>query len=439
LVRGMTHGTMMRNEIYDFARIGTFLERADNTARILDVKYYVLLPSSRAVGSALDNVQWESILRSVSARGGFRMEYGAEAGPKDITHFLILDKRLPRSLVFCTSKLRDNLRYLDAGQVTPTEALKKVDHCCASISRTISRQSSNTGCTSSSRISSPISPISRTRSRSTTGSTSDPMRLKIHHSTHYRFTDPVTFGLQQLRKTPKTSDIQSVLDWETEVAGGRKELVFVDHHRNVTELVSFDRDTTEVIVSSRGEVVVNPSSGVVGPHLGPAPLWLYRRPTARTTARSGVRALVRKLPAGGTLDQMHALSSLIHETVAFEVGSSEPTWSAEEAIESGRGVCQDHAHVFLACARELGVPARYISGYLMLDDAIAQEAMHAWAEAFIDGLGWVGFDVSNGISPDARYVRVATGLDYSDAAPVSGTRIGGAGEVLEVRIDVAQQ
>jgi uncharacterized alpha-E superfamily protein len=127
LVRGMTHGTMMRNEIYDFARIGTFLERADNTARILDVKYYVLLPSARAVGSALDNVQWESILRSISARGGFRMEYGPEAGPMDITHYLILDKRLPRSLIFCTSKLRDNLRYLDAGQEKPTESLRKVD------------------------------------------------------------------------------------------------------------------------------------------------------------------------------------------------------------------------------------------------------------------------------------------------------------------------
>ncbi len=91
------------------------------------MKYYVLLPSARSVGSALDNVQWETILRSVSARGGFRMEYGAEAGPMDITYYLILDKRMPRSLVFCSSKLRDNLRYLDAGQLRPTESLKKVD------------------------------------------------------------------------------------------------------------------------------------------------------------------------------------------------------------------------------------------------------------------------------------------------------------------------
>ncbi|WP_299793207.1 alpha-E domain-containing protein [uncultured Marivita sp.] len=112
LVRGVTHGTMLRNEIYDFARLGTFLERADNTARILDVKYYVLLPSARSVGTSLDNVQWETILRSVSARGGFRMEYGAGGGPREIADFLILDKRMPRSLAFCVSKLCDNLGYL---------------------------------------------------------------------------------------------------------------------------------------------------------------------------------------------------------------------------------------------------------------------------------------------------------------------------------------
>lgn len=265
------------------------------------------------------------------------------------------------------------------------------------------------------------------------------MRLKIRHDTHYRFDGPVSFGLQQIRKTPKTSDVQTVLNWETDVRGGRKELAFEDHHRNVTELISFERDVTELTVTSMGEVELQSTTGVVGPHLGPAPLWLYRRQTSRTAAKSGVRALLRNLPEGETLDQLHALSRHIHDEIAFEVGASEPNWSAEEAIAAGRGVCQDHTHIFLACAREIGVPARYVSGYLMLNDAIAQEAMHAWAEAHVDGLGWVGFDVSNGISPDTRYVRVATGLDYSDAAPVSGTRIGGDGEALEVRIDVAQQ
>jgi uncharacterized alpha-E superfamily protein len=111
-VRGAMAGTMLRNDIYNFARIGSFIERADNTARILDVKYWVLLPSAQAVGSNLDNVQWETILRSVSAEGGFRLTYGQDARPREIAQFLILDKRMPRSLAFCAEKLADNLGYL---------------------------------------------------------------------------------------------------------------------------------------------------------------------------------------------------------------------------------------------------------------------------------------------------------------------------------------
>jgi uncharacterized alpha-E superfamily protein len=112
VVRGAMTGTMLRNDIYNFARIGTFIERADNTARILDVKYWVLLPSAQAVGSNLDNVQWETILRSVSAEGGFRLTYGQDARPREIAQFLILDKRMPRSLAFCADKIADNLGYL---------------------------------------------------------------------------------------------------------------------------------------------------------------------------------------------------------------------------------------------------------------------------------------------------------------------------------------
>lgn len=122
LVRGATHGTLLRNDIYDFARIGTFLERADNTARILDVKYYVLLPTANAVGSRLDNVQWETILRSVSGESGIRMVYGHNPTPRDIAAFLILDGRMPRSLHFCAKKLQDNLGLLshDYGVTAPS-------------------------------------------------------------------------------------------------------------------------------------------------------------------------------------------------------------------------------------------------------------------------------------------------------------------------------
>ena len=112
-VRGSLHGTMLRNDIYDFARLGTFLERADATARLLDVKYYVLLPSAAGVGSSLDNAQWEMILRAVSAEGAFRMVHGRNRLSADIAKFLILDKRQPRSLSFCYQKIGDNLTYLE--------------------------------------------------------------------------------------------------------------------------------------------------------------------------------------------------------------------------------------------------------------------------------------------------------------------------------------
>jgi len=265
------------------------------------------------------------------------------------------------------------------------------------------------------------------------------MRLNIQHITRYSFDEPVAFGLQQLRKTPISNSHQHVLEWSTRIEGGQKELNFEDHHQNLTELISVANGTTSLVLRSEGWVEVKDNQGIVGRHLGLAPLWLYTRSTTLTEARARVRDLTRKLSSNTTLDLLHELSARIRTEVAYKIGVSEPGWSAEEAIGASHGVCQDHAHIFLACARYLGVPARYVSGYLMLDDRTTQDAMHAWTEAHIDGLGWVGFDVSNGISPDARYVRVATGLDYSDAAPVSGTRIGGTGEVLEVQIEVAQQ
>lgn len=265
------------------------------------------------------------------------------------------------------------------------------------------------------------------------------MRLSIRHTTRYHFDHPATYGLQQLRKTPKSSHSQRVIAWETVIEGGRKELSYDDHHHNVVELISFEKDTTELVVSSRGEIEVEEANGVVGPHLGPAPLWLYRRTTPRTKAGAGVKALLRETAGEGELARLHALMAAIYDAVSYEVGASEPDWSAEDALAAGKGVCQDHAHVFLAGAREMGLPARYVSGYLLLDDRIEQEAMHAWAEAHVDGLGWVGFDPANKISPDCRYIRVATGLDYSDAAPVTGSRIGGVGESLAVEIEVAQQ
>lgn len=265
------------------------------------------------------------------------------------------------------------------------------------------------------------------------------MRLKIVHKTHYSFQQPVSYGLQQLRKTPKSRHQQMVHAWETDIEGGKKELSYTDHHDNTVELISFDRGATAMTIVSRGEVEVTETHGVVGKHIDSSPLWMYQAQSPRTKAGTGIRKLVREVKGETEVQQMHSLMKVVGDAIEYKLGASEPEWTAEEALTAGQGVCQDHAHVFLSCVREMGLPGRYVSGYLMMDDRIEQDAMHAWAEAYLDGLGWVGFDVSNAMSPDMRYVRVATGLDYSDAAPVTGTRIGGEGESLVVQIEVAQQ
>lgn len=265
------------------------------------------------------------------------------------------------------------------------------------------------------------------------------MLLRITHTTRYDFDEPITYGLQQLRQTPKSFRAQHVRSWTTTIDGGKHELRYEDFHRNTVELISIDAGTRKLVLRSEGEVELTDTHGIVGPHAGDIPLWLFQRQTALTKPGAGARALVNKIEASEGLGALHQLSTMIRDQVEYEIGASHPGWTTEDTLREGRGVCQDHAHVFVTCARLLGYPARYVSGFLNMDDRDEQDATHAWAEAHIDGLGWVGFDVSNGISPDTRYVRVATGLDYAEAAPVRGTRVGGHGESLSVSVEVAQQ
>jgi transglutaminase-like putative cysteine protease len=266
------------------------------------------------------------------------------------------------------------------------------------------------------------------------------MRLLIRHVTTYDYDAPVAWGLQQLRLTPKGHRSQQVIRWRLDVEGGARELSFEDHHRNAVDLVSFAPGATRLSVACEGVVDVTDTAGVLGPHGGFAPLWLFERVTARTQAGPGCRRLVQAVRAEQKpLLRLHDLSAAIAEALPWTAGAGDVAWTAEEALAAGRGVCQDQAHVFIACAREMGVPSRYVSGYLLMEDRTEQEATHAWAEAWIPDLGWVGFDVANGISPDARYVRVATGLDYAEAAPVSGARRGAGAERMRVEVEVQEQ
>ena len=273
------------------------------------------------------------------------------------------------------------------------------------------------------------------------------MLLKISHQTSYHYDQPIRIGLFQLRLHPKSGRGQEVRSWSTRIEGGTREVTFTDQFHNQVDLVSAHAHTNEVVVTCDGEVEVTDSSGVFGTHRGNVPLWLYLRETETTKPESGIHELAEefstawreKSPESDDITLLHALSAQVLSRMSYEPGTTDTTTRAEDALAAGQGVCQDHAHVFLAASRCLGFPARYVSGYLESGDNENEQAGHAWAEVHVNGLGWVGFDVSNGISPDERYVRVATGLDYQDAAPVRGMRQGDAVETMRVSLQVSQQ
>jgi transglutaminase-like putative cysteine protease len=139
------------------------------------------------------------------------------------------------------------------------------------------------------------------------------------------------------------------------------------------------------------------------------------------------------------LEILHELSARTLANIKYSKGKTDINTTAEMAMEIGLGVCQDHVHAFISVARLIGFSARYVSGYLMMQNDRVQEASHAWAEAYVEGLGWVGFDISNGISPDDRYVKLATGFDYADVIPLSGVRFGNGEEEIATRIMINQQ
>ena len=136
---------------------------------------------------------------------------------------------------------------------------------------------------------------------------------------------------------------------------------------------------------------------------------------------------------------LHALMVQVYEHMTFDEDPTNSGTSASEAFALKRGVCQDYAHIFIACARSGGVPARFVSGHFLRSDGVTgQQAGHAWAEAFVPDLGWVGFDAANGICTTDAHARVAVGLDYLGAAPIRGTRYGGGTETLTVEVKVDQ-
>ena len=264
------------------------------------------------------------------------------------------------------------------------------------------------------------------------------MLISVRHITRYRYAEPVSYTIQILRLTPLSFMGQRVLDWQVRAGGISPRLQFRDGFGNTAHLLTVNGRHEELVIEAGGTVETQDCNGVVSGLNNSAPPRVFLRETAQTKPDGAIRALAESVHGKDTLDQLHALLGAVRERVEYVAGATDMHTSAAEALADGKGVCQDHAHIFIAACRRLGVPARYVSGYLRNDDPELHvgRTSHSWAEAWVPGLDWVGFDPANGISPRGDSLRVAVGLDYRDAAPVSGRRVGFGDAKMSVEASV---
>ena len=266
------------------------------------------------------------------------------------------------------------------------------------------------------------------------------MRIQVCHRTVYSYDQPIAYAIQTLRVQPQPYAGLRLNTWT--VAGeGRKPLTgFVDGYGNWIHCHTVNRHHDRSAVTVSGEVETTDTHGVVAGTAEPLPPAFYLRATPLTAATPTVTAFAGEAAGNGKpLDRLHALMGLINDRIDYQLGATDVHTPAPDVLDRRAGVCQDHAHLFIACARALDHPARYVSGYLWTGDEDATfTAGHAWAEAYVDDLGWVGFDPANGVCPTEAYVRTAVGLDYWTAAPMRGVWRGAATETLAVEVQIQQ-
>src|SRR5262245_1483413 len=236
--------------------------------------------------------------------------------------------------------------------------------------------------------------------------------------------------------TPREHVGQRVLRWSVRDERGRELPSFRDGFGNVTHLHTLHAPHSAARIEVEGLVETRDTSGVVANAPEPLPPAFFARTTPLTEPDAALAALADEARReAGALARLHRLMQLLRGRMRYCQGVTTVSSSAAEALAGGAGVCQDFAHAFVGTARALGQPARYVGGYLHAEGALAG---HAWAEAWVPDLGWVGFDASHGVCPTEHYVRVSVGLDYADAAPLRGVRRGAGGGSMQVRVQIAE-
>lgn len=264
------------------------------------------------------------------------------------------------------------------------------------------------------------------------------MRLKIEHRTRYAYSLPVRAASQMLRLTPGSTGSQSIESWQVTAAGNL--WPWQDQFGNTCHHHFMATASSELALTASGIVETHAHDGITAdlpPYV--LPDHVYLRETPYTAPDQALEALAEQHRPAITADPdagLVALMNAVHTTVRYDTNCTDVSTNAAEALALGRGVCQDHAHVIIALCRLIGIPARYVSGYLCVAGNETPTASHAWAEAKLPGRGWLSLDGANDTVADDRYVRLGVGFDYRSASPVSGVRNGGGEETMAVGVKI---
>ena len=264
------------------------------------------------------------------------------------------------------------------------------------------------------------------------------MLLRVDHVTVYTYDRAVRGIVQSYRLTPSVFEGQQTLEWSVSVSDGVQGGFFRDGAGDWIEGWCVKGPVKQIEVRVAGLVQTHDLAGVLRGHREMVPPEAYLRDSPATQLDVALAKLaVVASDAPDRLSAAHALMQAVADAVEYKVGVTQVNTTAAETLALGQGVCQDHAHVLCAVARAAGIPARYVSGYFFADaEGEAYKAAHAWAEMHVPGLGWIGFDATNRCCPDDRYIRLGSGLDAQDAAPIRGSARSTGTESLTVQVAV---
>ena len=283
-----------------------------------------------------------------------------------------------------------------------------------------------------------------------------PPLYRIRHLTRFLYTAPVRRCVMSLCMAPRRGAGRTAPDFEASSSPPGPIGAEVDPFGNTRHVLTVYSPHSSLEVSARSTVEAHPSpplpetlgKGAWAELRSSADAWAdwdFVRPSRMTAPSPALEAFAARLeaaPESDPLEDLLRLNAALHEAFEYTPGATLVDSPMEHILETGRGVCQDYAHVMTAIARSWGVPTRYVSGYLHLtgaeDNPAAAAATHAWVECRLPGLGWVGFDPANRSPADERYIPVAVGRDYSDVPPTRGVLQGGGRSEVEVEVEVTR-